>query len=113
MGNLVHCRITDLQDQNPGDCQALCGAVPFANCSALPQPGSAKLGGDVSAGSARSMTGRFDSSTRLVSDRLRAAGLDPNTPPGTLQMRPLVYAMSVRQVEKLGVDIKYNKRVVD
>lgn len=49
----------------------------------------------------------------LVSDRLRAAGLDPNTPPGTFQMRPLVYAMFVRQLEKLGVDIEYNKRVVD
>jgi 2-polyprenyl-6-methoxyphenol hydroxylase-like FAD-dependent oxidoreductase len=49
----------------------------------------------------------------LVADRLRAQGLDPKTPPGTFQMRPLVYAMFVRQLEKLGVDVEYNKRVVD
>jgi len=30
-----------------------------------------------------------------VSDRLRDAGLDPDTPPGTFQMRPLVYQMYV------------------
>ncbi|KAI1878464.1 hypothetical protein JX265_000396 [Neoarthrinium moseri] len=48
-----------------------------------------------------------------VSDRLKAQGLDPSTPPGTFQMRPLVYKMFVRQVEKLGIKIGYNKRVVD
>ncbi|KAK3059616.1 hypothetical protein LTS18_010428 [Coniosporium uncinatum] len=32
---------------------------------------------------------------KKVSDRLRAQGLDPNTPPGTFQMRPLVYKMFV------------------
>lgn len=48
-----------------------------------------------------------------VSDRLRRAGMDPNTPPGTFQMRPLVYKMFVRQVEKLGVDIHFGKKVVD
>jgi 2-polyprenyl-6-methoxyphenol hydroxylase-like FAD-dependent oxidoreductase len=48
-----------------------------------------------------------------VTDRLKAQGLDPKTPPGTFQMRPLVYKMFVRQVEKLGVDIEYKKRVVD
>lgn len=47
-----------------------------------------------------------------VADRLRAQGLDPNTPPGTFQMRPLVYKMFVRQVEKLGIEIEYNRRVV-
>jgi 2-polyprenyl-6-methoxyphenol hydroxylase-like FAD-dependent oxidoreductase len=48
-----------------------------------------------------------------VAERLRAAGLDPNTPPGTFQMRPLVYKMFVRQVEKLGINIEFNQRVVD
>lgn len=48
-----------------------------------------------------------------VADRLRDAGLDPDTPPGTFQMRPLVYKMFVAQVERLGVDIQFGKRVVD
>jgi 2-polyprenyl-6-methoxyphenol hydroxylase-like FAD-dependent oxidoreductase len=48
-----------------------------------------------------------------VADRLRAQGLDPKTPPGTFQMRPLVYKMFVRQLEKLGVGVEYNCRVVD
>ncbi|GAP88862.2 putative monooxygenase fad-binding protein [Rosellinia necatrix] len=47
-----------------------------------------------------------------VSDRLRRAGMDPNTPPGTFQMRPLVYGMFVRQVGRLGVQIQFGKRVV-
>lgn len=50
---------------------------------------------------------------KQVSDRLKAQGLDPKTPPGTFQMRPLVYRMFVRQLEKLGVEVKYNQRVVD
>lgn len=49
----------------------------------------------------------------LVADRLRDAGLDPDTPPGTFQMRPLVYKMYVRQVKKLAVNIQFGKRVVD
>ncbi|TKA76108.1 hypothetical protein B0A49_03509 [Cryomyces minteri] len=48
-----------------------------------------------------------------VSDRLRAQGLDPDTPPGTFQMRPLVYKMFVHQVEKLGIKLEFNRRVVD
>ncbi|KAI0512738.1 hypothetical protein F5B22DRAFT_657593 [Xylaria bambusicola] len=48
-----------------------------------------------------------------VSDRLRRAGMDPNTPPGAFQMRPLVYKMFVRQVQKLGVKIDFGKKVVD
>ncbi|TRX91273.1 hypothetical protein FHL15_007878 [Xylaria flabelliformis] len=48
-----------------------------------------------------------------VSDRLRRAGMDPNTPPGRFQIRPLVYKMFVRQVEKLGVKIHFGKKVVD
>lgn len=48
-----------------------------------------------------------------ASDRLRAAGMDPNTPPGTFQMRPLVYKMFVRQVEKLGIKVEFGKKVVD
>ncbi|CCC05103.1 hypothetical protein SMACR_07760 [Sordaria macrospora] len=48
-----------------------------------------------------------------VSVRLREAGLDPNTPPGLFQMRPLVYRMYIRQVERLGIPITFNKKVVD
>jgi len=48
-----------------------------------------------------------------VSDRLRDAGMDPDTPPGTFQMRPLVYKMYVNQVRRLGVEIQFGKRVVE
>lgn len=48
-----------------------------------------------------------------VADRLRAQGLDPDTPPGTFQMRPLVYKMFVKQVERLGVNVEFGVRVVD
>ncbi|KAF2774452.1 monooxygenase [Teratosphaeria nubilosa] len=48
-----------------------------------------------------------------VAERLKAAGLDPNTPPGTFQLRPLIYKMFVDQVERLGVNIEFNSRVVD
>jgi flavin-dependent dehydrogenase len=48
-----------------------------------------------------------------VAKRLQAAGLDPNTPPGTFQMRPLVYKMFVRQVEKLGIQVEFSRRVVE
>ncbi|KAF2084313.1 monooxygenase [Saccharata proteae CBS 121410] len=48
-----------------------------------------------------------------VADRLKAQGLDPSTPPGTFQMRPLVYKMFVRQVERLGIQVEFSKRVVD
>ncbi|KAG8625896.1 hypothetical protein KVT40_006297 [Elsinoe batatas] len=48
-----------------------------------------------------------------VADRLRAAGLDPETPPGTFQMRPLVYKMFVQEVERLGVNVEFGKRVVE
>ena len=48
-----------------------------------------------------------------VAERLAAQGLDPNTPPGTFQMRPLIYKMFVKQVERLGVKIEFNSRVVD
>lgn len=48
-----------------------------------------------------------------VSERLRAQGLDPKTPPGTFQMRPLVYKMFVSQVEKLGVKVQFGKRIID
>ena len=50
---------------------------------------------------------------KKVADRLSAQGLDPNTPPGQFQMRPLVYKMFVKQVEKLGVSIEFDRRVVD
>lgn len=48
-----------------------------------------------------------------VADRLKAQGLDPKTPPGTFQMRPLVYKMFVNQVTKLGLPLEFNRRVVD
>lgn len=48
-----------------------------------------------------------------VSDRLRAQGLDPGTPPGSFQMRPLIYRMFLRQVERLGIPIEYCRRVVE
>ncbi|KAK2068950.1 hypothetical protein P8C59_003564 [Phyllachora maydis] len=43
--------------------------------------------------------------------RLTAAGLDPRQPPGAFQMRPLVYQMLIRQVERLGIDFLFGKRV--
>ena len=48
-----------------------------------------------------------------AADRLRGVGLDPNDPPGTFQMRPLVYEMFISQVKKLGVDVEFNRRIVD
>jgi len=48
-----------------------------------------------------------------VAERLRDAGLDPKTPPGTFQMRPLIYKMFVSQVERLGVQVKFGVKVVD
>ncbi|KAK8113254.1 FAD/NAD(P)-binding domain-containing protein [Apiospora sp. TS-2023a] len=47
-----------------------------------------------------------------VAERLKEAGLDPNTPPGAFQMRPLVYKMFVNQVTRLGIKIEFGKRVV-
>jgi 2-polyprenyl-6-methoxyphenol hydroxylase-like FAD-dependent oxidoreductase len=48
-----------------------------------------------------------------VAERLRDAGLDPKTPPGTFQMRPLIYKMFVSQVERLGIQVQFGRRVVD
>ncbi|KAK3504164.1 hypothetical protein B0T13DRAFT_412501 [Neurospora crassa] len=48
-----------------------------------------------------------------VAERLREAGLNPGTPPGLFQMRPLVYRMYIRQVGRLGIPITFNKKVVD
>ena len=58
-------------------------------------------------------TGEVMTKPLKVSDRLRTQGLDPDTPPGTFQMRPLVYKMFVRQVEKLSIKLEFNRRVVD
>jgi 2-polyprenyl-6-methoxyphenol hydroxylase-like FAD-dependent oxidoreductase len=52
-------------------------------------------------------------SPKKVADRLRAQGLDPNLAPGEFQMRPLIYKMFIHAVEKLGVSIEYNRKVVD
>ena len=47
-------------------------------------------------------------------ERLKAQGVDPNTPPpGTFQMRPLIYRMFLKQVERLGIDIEFNCRIVE
>jgi 2-polyprenyl-6-methoxyphenol hydroxylase-like FAD-dependent oxidoreductase len=50
---------------------------------------------------------------KKVADRLRAQGLDPDTPPGEFQMRPLVYKMFVSAVERHGVNVEFNRKVVD
>jgi 2-polyprenyl-6-methoxyphenol hydroxylase-like FAD-dependent oxidoreductase len=50
---------------------------------------------------------------KKVADRLRAQGLDPDTPPGEFQMRPLVYKMFVNAVENLGVSVEFNRKVVN
>lgn len=52
-------------------------------------------------------------SPKKVADRLRAQGLDPDTPPGEFQMRPLVYRMFVDAVEKLGVSVEFNRKITD
>ncbi|KAI1393124.1 FAD/NAD(P)-binding domain-containing protein [Hypoxylon trugodes] len=48
-----------------------------------------------------------------VSDRLRQAGMDPNTPPGAFQMRPLIYRMYLNEVQRQGIKIQFDQRVVD
>jgi 2-polyprenyl-6-methoxyphenol hydroxylase-like FAD-dependent oxidoreductase len=48
-----------------------------------------------------------------VSDRLAAQGLNPSTPPGTFQMRPLIYKMFVKQVERTGIKVQFGMNVVD
>jgi len=50
---------------------------------------------------------------KKVADRLKAQGLDPMTPPGTFQMRPLVYKMFVNHIQKLGVNVEFNSRVLE
>ncbi|KAI0480947.1 hypothetical protein GGR56DRAFT_628274 [Xylariaceae sp. FL0804] len=39
--------------------------------------------------------------------------MDPEKPPGTFQIRPAVYQVYLNQVERLGVKIQFNKRVVE
>jgi 2-polyprenyl-6-methoxyphenol hydroxylase-like FAD-dependent oxidoreductase len=58
-------------------------------------------------------TGEGVVAARKIADRIRDQGGNPDTPPGEFQMRPLVYKMFIRQVEKLGVRIEFNSRVVD
>ncbi|KAI1827439.1 hypothetical protein F4861DRAFT_550380 [Xylaria intraflava] len=72
---------------------------------------------DISMGDAWMETFKHDGERTVarmkVSERLRRAGMDPNTPPGAFQMRPLVYNMFVHQLQKLGVKVEFGKRVVD
>jgi 2-polyprenyl-6-methoxyphenol hydroxylase-like FAD-dependent oxidoreductase len=58
-------------------------------------------------------TGEVVIAPKKVADRLKADGLDPKTPPGTFQMRPLIYKMFVRQLERLNIPLEFNRRVVD
>jgi 2-polyprenyl-6-methoxyphenol hydroxylase-like FAD-dependent oxidoreductase len=44
---------------------------------------------------------------------IEAPGLEKGIPPGTFQMRPLVYKVLVEELERIGVKTKYNARVVD
>ncbi|KAI0105616.1 FAD/NAD(P)-binding domain-containing protein [Hypoxylon sp. NC0597] len=48
-----------------------------------------------------------------VADRLRQEGMDPNTPPGAFQMRPLIYRMYLNEVQRQGIKIQFGQRVVD
>ncbi|KAI1093234.1 FAD/NAD(P)-binding domain-containing protein [Rostrohypoxylon terebratum] len=48
-----------------------------------------------------------------VSERLRQAGMDPNTPPGAFQMRPLIYRMYLNEVKRQGIQINFGQRVID
>lgn len=48
-----------------------------------------------------------------VSERLRQAGMDPNTPPGAFQMRPLIYGMFLNEVKRQGIQINFGQRVID
>ncbi|KAH9899043.1 FAD/NAD(P)-binding domain-containing protein [Xylariomycetidae sp. FL2044] len=50
---------------------------------------------------------------KKVADRLRQVGMDPNTPPGNFQMRPLIYRMYLNEVERQGIKVHFGKRVVD
>ncbi|KAF2259879.1 FAD/NAD(P)-binding domain-containing protein [Lojkania enalia] len=50
---------------------------------------------------------------KFVADRLRAQGLDPDTPPGEFQMRPLIYKMFLTAVQKLGIPVEYKRKVVE
>ncbi|KAF2805625.1 FAD/NAD(P)-binding domain-containing protein [Mytilinidion resinicola] len=42
-----------------------------------------------------------------------APGLEKGIPPGTFQMRPLVYKLLVNEAERIGINTVYNARVVD
>ncbi|KAF2397031.1 FAD/NAD(P)-binding domain-containing protein [Trichodelitschia bisporula] len=55
-------------------------------------------------------TGEAVIPAKKVADRLRAMGMEP---PGSFQMRPLIYAMFVRQLEALSIHVEYNCRIVD
>ena len=48
-----------------------------------------------------------------AAERLKAQGLDPETPPGTFQVRNFIYRMLIKQVERLSVPIEFNCRVID
>ncbi|KAH6665604.1 putative 3-hydroxybenzoate 6-hydroxylase 1 [Halenospora varia] len=48
-----------------------------------------------------------------VADRLYTQGLDPSRPPGAFQMRPLIYKMFVKQVERAGIPVEFGQNVVD
>lgn len=47
-----------------------------------------------------------------ISDRLKRSGAGISTPPATLQMRPLLYSLLLRQAEHLGIEVQYGMRVL-
>ncbi|KAE9961681.1 hypothetical protein BLS_001539 [Venturia inaequalis] len=49
-----------------------------------------------------------------ASDRLRAQGLDPDTPsPGNIQMRPVIYQILLNQLKRLGIKVEYGQQVTE
>ncbi|KAI0145454.1 FAD/NAD(P)-binding domain-containing protein [Xylariaceae sp. FL1272] len=48
-----------------------------------------------------------------ASERLRAAGMDSNTPPGEFQMRPLVYQMYLNELDRQGICVHFGQRVIN
>jgi 2-polyprenyl-6-methoxyphenol hydroxylase-like FAD-dependent oxidoreductase len=48
-----------------------------------------------------------------IEDRIHVQGFDPKTPPGTFQLRPLLYQMMLIQVGKVGIQVEFGQKVVE
>jgi 2-polyprenyl-6-methoxyphenol hydroxylase-like FAD-dependent oxidoreductase len=48
-----------------------------------------------------------------IEDRIRVQGFDPETLPGTFQMRPLLYQMLLTQVSKVGIKVEFGQKVIE